>query len=87
MDTTDESTYIETEETQITSQNVIVNTGWTTPMALWNTLGTVAGALIGLVGLVLALVMYYNQLSTDRRIDNLEKSLVEYEKIQEFGKE
>ena len=36
----------EDHDVEIKAERVIVNTGWTTKMAFWNTLGTVLGALI-----------------------------------------
>lgn len=47
---------VESELTEINAQKVVVNTGWTTEMAKWNTIGTVAGAIVGLMGLIISLV-------------------------------
>lgn len=44
------------DEVNIESDRVVVNTGWTTEMAKWNTIGTLAGALVGLASLVLSAV-------------------------------
>lgn len=46
----------EEHDVEINAQHVIVNTGWTTKMAFWNTFGTVFGAFVGLASLVLSLV-------------------------------
>lgn len=45
---------IEADDVQIDAQHVIVNTGWTPGLAFWNTVGTVAGALVGVASLVLS---------------------------------
>lgn len=44
------------DEVNIESDRVVVNTGWTTEMAKWNTIGTLAGALVGLASLLLSAV-------------------------------
>jgi hypothetical protein len=46
----------EDHDVEIKADKVIVNTGWTTKMAFWNTLGTVLGAFVGLASLILSLV-------------------------------
>ena len=46
----------EDHDVEIKAERVIVNTGWTTKMAFWNTLGTVLGAFVGLASLILSLV-------------------------------
>lgn len=53
MDTVDE------RDVNIDAQQVIVNTGWTTEMARWNTIGTVAGALVGMASLILSAVAIF----------------------------
>lgn len=47
---------IDAENVDIDARRVIVNTGWTVQMAMWNTVGTVAGALVGLASLLLSAV-------------------------------
>ena len=54
MDDTDER--IETDRVDIDAQRVVVNTGWTTEMAKWNTIGTLGGFFVGVASLVLSLV-------------------------------
>lgn len=54
MDDGDER--IEAERVDIDAGRVIVNTGWTFEMARWNTIGTCAGALVGLASLLLSAV-------------------------------
>ena len=46
----------EDHDVEIKAERVIENTGWTTKMAFWNTLGTVLGAFVGLASLILSLV-------------------------------
>jgi hypothetical protein len=46
----------EEHDVEINAQRVIVNTGWTTKMAFWNTFGTVFGAFVGLASLLLSLI-------------------------------
>lgn len=77
----DDSIFLETEETRITSDNVVVNTGWTTTMAFWNTFGTVLGALIGIASLVLAWVIWQGQITSEEKIRELDKRLSRYEKV------
>ena len=47
---------IDADDVQIDAQRVVVNTGWTARMALWNTVGTVAGALVGVASFVLSVI-------------------------------
>lgn len=47
---------IETERVDVDARYVTVNTGWTLEMAKWNTIGTCAGALVGLASLLLSAV-------------------------------
>jgi hypothetical protein len=44
------------ENIDINTQSVTINTGWTPKMVYWNTVGTVAGALIGFASMILSLV-------------------------------
>lgn len=46
----------EEHDVEINAQRVIVNTGWTTKMAFWNTVGTVLGAFVGLASLILSII-------------------------------
>lgn len=46
----------EEHDVEIKAQKVIVNTGWTTKMAFWNTFGTVFGAFVGLASLILSCI-------------------------------
>ena len=46
----------EEHDIEINAQRVIVNTGWTTKMAFWNTFGTVFGAFVGLASLILSVI-------------------------------
>lgn len=50
----DEQVDIDAEDVNIDARRVIVNTGWSVEMARWNTIGTVAGALVGCASLVLS---------------------------------
>jgi len=50
----DENIVVETEDVAVNAHSVTVNTGWTTQMAKWNTIGTVAGALVGLASLLVS---------------------------------
>jgi hypothetical protein len=52
----DEQVDIDADDVQIDAKRVIVNTGWTARMALWNTVGTVVGAFSGVAALVLSAV-------------------------------
>lgn len=45
---------IDAENVEIDARRVVVNTGWTLEMAKWNTIGTCAGALVGLASLLLS---------------------------------
>ncbi len=46
----------EEHDVEINAQRVIVNTGWTTKMAKWNTIGTVLGAFVGLASLLMSIL-------------------------------
>lgn len=52
----DEHTDIDADTVEIDARRVTVNTGWTLEMAKWNTIGTCAGALVGLASLLLSAV-------------------------------
>ena len=53
----------EEHDVEINAQRVIVNTGWTTNMAKWNTIGTVLGAFVGLASLLLSIITLWIVLS------------------------
>lgn len=44
------------EHLDIKAEKVYLNTGWTEKMVLWNTIGTVVGAFVGLASLVLSII-------------------------------
>ncbi len=50
---------IDADDVQIDARTVVVNTGWTARMALWNTVGTVLGAFAGVASLVLSGIALY----------------------------
>lgn len=54
MSNTDER--IEADDVNIDARVVTVNTGWTERMALYNTIGTVTGALSGVASLLLSAI-------------------------------
>lgn len=58
----------EEHDVEIKAQRVIVNTGWTTNMAKWNTIGTVLGAFVGLASLILSLITLWMLLTRDTTI-------------------
>lgn len=60
------------EHADIEAKSITVNTGWTERMALWNTLGTVGGFIVGLLGLILAWTLYLRQNSLESYIKNRE---------------
>ena len=47
---------IDADDVQIDARHVVVNTGWSIEMAKWNTIGTVAGALVGSASLLISIV-------------------------------
>lgn len=47
------------DHVEIKAEHVTVHTGWTPKMVLWNTIGTVAGALVGFASLILSAVAIY----------------------------
>lgn len=55
------------EHADIEAKSITVNTGWTERMAFWNTVGTVAGALIALASLVLAYAISKRQDAFENR--------------------
>jgi len=52
----DERIDIDAEDVQITGKIITVNSGWTPRMAMYNTIGTLAGALVGCASLVLSAI-------------------------------
>ena len=56
MGDTDERMDIDAEDVQIDAKRVTVNTGWSVEMARWNTIGTVAGAIVGASSLLVSVV-------------------------------
>lgn len=57
MDNGDEQeVHIDAEDVTIQGSRIIINTGWSPRMVLFNTIGTVAGALAGVASLVFSIV-------------------------------
>ena len=49
----------EEHDVEINAKKVVVNTGWTTKMAFWNTFGTIFGAFVVLASLLLSLLTLF----------------------------
>ena len=71
MDNEDERLHV--QHADIEARSITVNTGWTEGMALWNTLGTVGGFIVGLLGLILAYSLYVRQNALEDYIKDQKK--------------